>query len=149
MGKDNSTSGQQIAAAERRIKVLELRKGGASYRAIATHLKQQGVACSHETVRKDLYESLKNLSEKEIVAAEELRLLELQRIDELWLAYWSKGLRGDIASTWVLIGLSKRRSELLPGMCAMKNQMNLNLTREELEKMTDEELDRLIEELER
>lgn len=149
MENRNVSQGKVLAAAERKIKVLELCKGGVSVRAIASHLNSQGIKCSKSTVATDIRDALQMMTKELLLQAEEVRELELERIDCLWLAHWEKGLRGDIASTWVLIGLSKRRSELIPGMDGAKRKVNCNLTKEELEKMTDEELDRLIEELER
>lgn len=150
MASKDGDKGAKLVAQERRVRVLELRKSGASIRAIATHLKELGydAKASPTTVHRDLTEAFKNLQKQELIEANELRQLELERIDALWLAHWALGLKANIASSWVLIALSKRRSELI-GMDATKKNINLNLTKEELEKMTDDELDELIKQLER
>lgn len=113
-GKDGD-KGAKLFAAERRVKVLELRKSGASIRAIATHLKEQGYhdKASPATVHKDLKDALKNLKEKEIVEAEEMRQIEIERLDALWLAHWSLGLKGNVGNSWVLLAIAERRAHLL------------------------------------
>jgi hypothetical protein len=113
MARKDANPGKDAAASERRIKVLELRKSGASFRTIADHLAAQGVeGCSLTQVHKDYKRAMKDLSEVEMKLAKENRQLELHRLDALWLAHWAAGLRGDIASGWLLLAIHRRRCEL-------------------------------------
>lgn len=81
MASGKKTDQQRIAAAERRVKALDYRKAGASYRAIAREL---GV--SEAQAHNDVQRSLADLAAQQQASAEELRALELARLDDLALA---------------------------------------------------------------
>ena len=98
----------EIAAAERQRRALELRKGGASLRAIGDAL-----GCSHETARQDVAAALAALVAETRADAEVYRTLELERLDALQLAHWSKAMRGDYQSSMVLLRVFERRARLL------------------------------------
>jgi DNA-binding CsgD family transcriptional regulator len=78
MANGKKTDQQRIAATERRIKVLSLRKAGAPYRQIADTL-----AVSLATVHDDLQRAYAELNEQQQVEAAELRTLEAARLDDL------------------------------------------------------------------
>ena len=77
--------GQTESAANRRIKALELRKSGATYAAIANAL---GV--SRTQAFDDIQRSLLELNQLEKTTVEELRRLELERLDMATLAIASE-----------------------------------------------------------
>jgi len=74
------TDQQRIDAAERRQQALELRKAGASYRAIGAQLN-----ISEKTAHQDVQRALDYLADLELASAAELRTMELLRLDKLTL----------------------------------------------------------------
>jgi hypothetical protein len=68
--------GQEAVIAERRVKALELRKGGASYRQIAAVL-----LTSLETAYNDVQAEMQALRDLALAGAEDIRDLERQRLD--------------------------------------------------------------------
>jgi hypothetical protein len=75
-GRPSRRGGQQIELAERRAQVLEMRKLGISYRDIGLRL-----GIDHKTAMRD-----KEAALKAIIAepAEEVRKLEVERLEFLW-----------------------------------------------------------------
>jgi hypothetical protein len=98
----------KIAAAERRLKVLELRRGGGSCRAIS---KQLGISAMQ--VSRDLGHGLSELLKLEVGGTAERRALELDRLDGLWLSNWPTAMTGDIPAGQLILKISQRRAELL------------------------------------
>ncbi len=105
---DNQPAGKREAAAERRQQALELRKGGASYRAIAARL---GV--NEKTAWQDVQKALRALAALEQASAEEYRALELARLDNLQAAHWRMAMQGNIKSTQIVLRIMERRARLL------------------------------------
>jgi len=80
MAIDNQPTGTRETAADRRVKALDLRKSGAPYRAIAAQLN-----ISEKTAHQDVQRALRTLAELELASADELRTMELLRLDKLTL----------------------------------------------------------------
>lgn len=80
MANGKKTDQVRIGAADRRQRALELRKAGASYRAIGATL---GV--SEAQAHRDVQDALARLAELELTSAAELRALEMARLDDLAL----------------------------------------------------------------
>jgi len=78
MANGKKTDETKIGAAERRYQALELRKQGNSYRAIGAAL---GV--SEAQSHTDVQRALRALAALEQASAEELRTMELERLDTL------------------------------------------------------------------
>lgn len=78
MAIDNQPTGKREAAAERRQKALDLRKAGNSYRAIGAQLN-----ISEAQAHTDVQTALARLAALELASADELRTLELARLDTL------------------------------------------------------------------
>lgn len=98
---------EQIAA--RRAKALELRKAGGSYRAIAA-------ACGVDvaTAWNDVHAELAELRTRTVLTAEELRELELARLDRYLAKLEAKGIaQGDPRAINTAVGISKQRARLL------------------------------------
>lgn len=110
---------------DRRAKVWELRKAGASARKIAA---QMGV--SHPTILTDIDTVLSRLVAESTSDAEEYRALELERLDSLQAAHWQralgrpyipardgqpeqKAIPPDIRSARLVVKISDQRSKLL------------------------------------
>lgn len=76
-----NTKGNKEQAAERRNHALELRKTGASYRTIG-----QKLGISHVQASNDVHTSLVALAKVQDGLADELRTMELARLDDMQLA---------------------------------------------------------------
>ena len=97
-----------ITAAERRRRSVALRKEGLSYQAIADEL---GMARSsvHHTVGKAMA-----TLEKEIEGeARLLGALEMERLDNLQVAIWSRAMEGHLGSVDRVLKIMDRRARLL------------------------------------
>lgn len=86
-GGHAKTSGRAILLIERQTQALELRKSGAQLREIAKHF---GV--SHQLVYKWIQKALIPLRQELTAAAEELRAMEVAKIDRLLRAAWPKAI---------------------------------------------------------
>lgn len=78
MAIDNHPAGTRETAAERRQQALELRKAGHSYRAIGAEL-----GMSEAQAHRDVKAALTRLAQMELASADELRTMELTRLDTL------------------------------------------------------------------
>ena len=83
MARKKANPGQSEQAAERRVRAIELRKAGLSYRQIG---EQLGV--SEQQAWRDVKKALADLAEMEQDHAREYRQLELERIDALLTSLW-------------------------------------------------------------
>lgn len=102
-GKKND----QINIEDRRRKAFELRKGGASYRAIARELDVE-VGTAYNDVDKEL---------KDIIAlnthnTEELRQIELERLDRMLLAITAQVNKGHLGAIDRALRIGLRRAQL-------------------------------------
>jgi hypothetical protein len=96
----------KIASHERKLQALELRKAGASYQAIAEQLGYSGASGAFAAVKAALRDTLRE-------PAQELRELELARLDAALLALWRRVQDGDEKAIDRMLAIMKRRSELL------------------------------------
>ena len=55
----------------------------------------------------------KALRERVVEGVDELRQVELERLDQLQLAHWGKAMAGNLASAKVVLGIIEQRSRLL------------------------------------
>ena len=78
MANGKKTDQTRIGAADRRQRALELRKAGASYRAIGAQLD-----VSEAQAHRDVRDALAHLAELELDLAREYRALEAARLDGL------------------------------------------------------------------
>lgn len=95
-----------MTAKERQARALQLRLDGLSYRAIAAQLGYANPGGVHRAVSKALADIPRE-------AADQLRTVELERLDE---AVWQnlKALReGDVSVTMNLVRLSDQRARLV------------------------------------
>lgn len=101
-----------ITAQERRLQALELRKQGKSYRAIGAAL---GV--DHKTALTDVRTALQRLLEQERESVDELRTIELERLDALLDALWvnatNERFRGQTRAVEMALKVMERRAKLL------------------------------------
>ncbi|HEY3230518.1 MAG TPA: hypothetical protein VGJ87_14945 [Roseiflexaceae bacterium] len=106
MNRTDHDPGKKEAAAERRQQAFELRKRGASYRAIGTEL-----GISEAQAHRDVQRGLAHLAELEQASAEEYRALELARLDLAVVALSARLRTGDpqVVNAWVKVSESRRR----------------------------------------
>lgn len=103
-----------IDAAERTRKALALRRAGASYEQIAKELGLSNKSAAHKMVKRGI-ESIPR------EAAEDVRELELSRLDTMSRALWEKAAKGDGFAIERMLKIMKRRAEYL-GLDAPKKQ---------------------------
>lgn len=100
---------KEIAQVERRSKAIALRLAGVDYDSIA---KQLGYSS-----RGAAYNEIENALAKQVEAnsrvLEELREIELMRLDRLQAAAWRQALDGDFRAIEVCLKLIDRRCKLL------------------------------------
>lgn len=90
--------------AERKRNALELRLAGASYRDIA-----QALEVSPATALQDCKEALADIPAQQ---ADEMRTVELSRLDRLQRAVWPRAVKGDLQAVDRAIKIIDRRAKL-------------------------------------
>src|SRR5215211_7434864 len=102
----NNVSGKRLAAAERQAKALALRKGGVTYEQIADAVGYASASGAHKAV-------LSALRRMVAEPAEELRQLELTRLDALLVALWPAASRGTLGAVDRVLKVMERRAAYL------------------------------------
>jgi len=97
---------RRMAAKLRAARAVQLRITGASYRSIARELGYSGPGACFNAVQRELRAYRQE-------PADELRTLELARLDEALKAIWPRVVRGQTRAVDSFIKLSKRRADLL------------------------------------
>jgi hypothetical protein len=113
MARKDANPGDKEKAAARRIDALNMRKAGASYRAIGRKL---GV--SEAQAFRDVQTCLAELAAEQKQSAEELRQMELERLDAMLLANWSRAMGSekvpaDLKAQDRILRIMERRAKLL------------------------------------
>jgi len=103
---ESKASANRIAAAERRGQALALRKAGIGYPAIARQLGYAGPSGAYKAI----VTALRALTRE---PAEELRTLELARLDELLAGLWADARQGNVAKVDRVLKVMARRAALL------------------------------------
>lgn len=111
--------GEAERIAARRLQALSLRKAGAPYRAIAAELK-----VSVETAYSDVQAELAALEALSSTEAENVRQLELRRLDDLQLALSAAVRRGDPQAIRTALLVMERRSKYLGIDAAKKSEIS-------------------------
>ncbi len=119
--------GQNVAAAERRLTTLELRKAGLSLRQIA---QRTGVSVS--MAKKDLDRALADLLAEQNTKAEDWRALELERLEKMHVALWPKVVNEapNMAAVDRVLRIAERRSKLLGLDMPVRSIMELDWRKE-------------------
>ena len=118
---------------ERKLQALDLRKAGLSYRQIGEELN-----VSYQTAWQDVRAAMKALAQVENGRADEVRRIELQRLDELWRGLWADATGGDPAAIRAALGLMERRAKLLGLDAPAKTEHSGNVSFVELASMLDD-----------
>lgn len=95
-----------IARADQTAKALELRKAGLTFEKIAGQCGYKNAQLAHRAVSRAIRAIPKE-------AADEVRSLELERLDRLTLAVWPSAVKGDAKAVESVVKLMKRRACLL------------------------------------
>jgi hypothetical protein len=104
-GRNSPTSPRRLNAAEKRRQALELRKAGARFDRIAQDLGYASKGAAYNAVMTALKESLRE-------PAAEVRKLELERLDRLFLVVWARALNGDTEALDRCLQIMKQRMVL-------------------------------------
>lgn len=121
------TSPKQLELALRRQRVIELRVKGRTLRQIAQELKAQGVVGGEESIPipdgydqaaayKDVAHVLEESRRKAQESADELRQLELERLDMLMQAFWEKAVGGDVFAVGTVLQIMQNRTRYVDGL---------------------------------
>jgi hypothetical protein len=105
VGRNSPTSERRLRTAEKRQRALERRKAGASFDAIAQELGYANKAGAHKAVLAALDQTLRE-------PAAEVRKLELERLDRLFLVVWPQALKGDTKAMDRCLQIAKQRASL-------------------------------------
>ncbi len=120
LGRNSPTAQRRIEAKERALKALELRKKGVRYEQIAQQLGYSNRGSAHKAVMKEL-----NLLAKECLEeASKVRDLELQRLDDLFLAAWKAIANGSESAIDRALRVSESRRKLMGLDAAQKVDVN-------------------------
>lgn len=97
-----------VVSHENEEKALELRRAGASYRDIA---RTMGVSVSiaHKLVTRGMKRLVARCEEK----AEDIRSMELDRLDKLQLAVWPQAAKGQLQAVDRMLKIMDQRAKLL------------------------------------
>lgn len=91
---------------EKERKVLELRLMGVTFDVIAQQVGYASPGSAHNAYKRALLRTLRE-------PAQELRELEVARLDKLLSSIWTKALRGEIPAIQTSIKIMERRAKLL------------------------------------
>jgi hypothetical protein len=93
-------------AAERRSRAVEMALTGSSYQAIADELGYAN--------RGTVYRLVKNaLEDREVETIDELRRLEVDRLDSLQVAIWEDAMGGDLGAVKAALRILHLRAQIL------------------------------------
>jgi len=98
----------KLTTAQRQKQVLKMRLAGLSYPKIGERL---GIAPS--TAYRAVARALKKIEAKTAESAQELRRLELERLDQLQAGLWTYALAGNVQAVRETLRVMERRSKLL------------------------------------
>lgn len=108
-GRHGQTSPRILSALAKRAAALELRKQGRTYREIAAALGLANPGNAHRMIRDELSELREQCRE----SVTELRDIEAERLDMLWLALMPAVQAGNVQAIRACVAISKRRCALL------------------------------------
>ena len=97
---------KELAALERQMQALELRKAGVSYAKIAEVLGYASTGGSHKAVSSALKKTLQE-------PADELRKLEVERLDAALSSIWASVKQGQYGAIDRALRIMERRARLL------------------------------------
>ena len=104
---ESKTSSRRLKPSERQAAAMELKLAGKSYRTIARKLDFRGPSGAHKAVAAYLRKTL-------TAPSEELRKIELERLDRLQVIAWKRvTVSADLKAISTVLKIMERRSKLL------------------------------------
>jgi len=103
---ESKTSQRRLRAIERQRQALELRKAGVAFDEIARTLGYAGPSSAYRAVMSALKRTLQE-------PADEVRKLELARLDRAQRTAWERMLQGDLDALGKVLKIMERRAKLL------------------------------------
>jgi hypothetical protein len=133
MSDTRGSNSEQLATAKRRREVLRLRRAGATYTDVAETLRER-----HGTdalpngwdrayAAKDVSRELQKLRSVNTETAEDLRALEVERLDEMLNGVWTNATGGDTDAVSAALRIQKRRAKLLGLDAAERVEIDQNV----------------------
>jgi hypothetical protein len=124
-GATETNTPAKILAAQRERNALVLRQAGATYTKIAKQLGYRNRSSAADAVTR----ALARTTPKPL--ADEVRRLELERLDDLWRSMYPKAVQGDHLAVDRCLRIMARRAALL-GLDAPQRVQQLVITDEQL-----------------
>lgn len=106
MPGESKSSPRRIEAKFRQQQALELRKAGVTLEQIARTVGFKSKQAAHDSIRRALAEIPR-------LPAQELRELDLQRLDQLGLAVWQRAIAGDADAISSALRILSQRARLM------------------------------------
>ena len=105
----------EARVAVRQQKCLELRVAGATYRQIAEALSESGFKCSLKTAYRDVQTAVRAIQKYTHEQAEVLKQLEVDRLDRLMMALWTRATatNPDVKAAMACLRIMESRRALL------------------------------------
>lgn len=115
--KRKISNGKNVAIEQRRARVLELRVSGLSLTQIAEVIKNDYGEFVGVYGKNSVHDDLMAILNRSVKMSDELgrayRELELEKLDGLWMAMYSKALQGNEKAAMVCLRIIERRSKFL------------------------------------
>lgn len=143
MGSTNvghKTNERKLTAIERQKHALELRKAGVPYSVIAERVGYKQASGAHAAVMSAMKATIKE-------PANEVRKLELERLDALLLAVWAKATSGDTKAVMTALRVMERRSAFLGLDAPIKRSDTITINREAIATEVAQELGMPVDEV--
>lgn len=141
MARKGRTTPKRIEKDERQAAAMNLRKCGVPYDRIAAELGYASASGAYEAVKAGLMKTLRE-------PADELRQLELDRLDAMLEAISENVMAGDLDSIAAALRISERRARLLgldrPAPVVAMRVDSLTVGENDFTKMTTDELRELV-----
>lgn len=103
---EKKTSPARVSAAVRQSEAIQMRIAGYSYDVIAEQLGYANRSCAYKAVMTGLRRYIQE-------PAEELREIELDRLDALWQVAFREVSKGNLGAIDYCLRIMKRRADLL------------------------------------
>lgn len=120
-GGESRHSVRRIESVEKAAQALDYRKMGASYAQIAEKLEFASPQAAWDAVERALKRTLQE-------SADEVRKLELTRLDSMFLGVYPNAVRGDLMAINSCITIMNRRAKLLGIDAPVKTQNTTDFT---------------------
>lgn len=100
-------NGAEIARQQRRLRVLQSKVAGASVRQIA---EQEGVSAGQ--IQKDVNRALGDLAKEHIGHADQVRSVQMERLNQLLLRWYPLALQQDAEATHISLKIMDKISQI-------------------------------------